>query len=61
MREKVLPDIVGAQGGEGALLNGGRTLGYYNTIAASYGLQAGVQKHADSNAIRSLRAHEELA
>jgi lipid-binding SYLF domain-containing protein len=36
--------IVGAQGGEGALLGGGRTLGYYNTIAASYGLQAGVQK-----------------
>jgi len=36
--------IVGAQHGEGALLSGGRTLGYYNTIAASYGLQAGVQK-----------------
>jgi lipid-binding SYLF domain-containing protein len=36
--------IVGAQGGEGALLSGGRTLGYYNTVAASYGLQAGVQK-----------------
>ena len=36
--------IVGAQGGEGALLSGGITLGYYNTVAASYGLQAGVQK-----------------
>ena len=36
--------IVGAQGGEGALLSGGRTRGYYNTVAASYGLQAGVQK-----------------
>jgi lipid-binding SYLF domain-containing protein len=36
--------IVGAQGGEGALLSGGKTLGYYNTLAASYGLQAGVQK-----------------
>ena len=33
--------IVGAQGGEGALLSGGRTLGYYRTVAASYGLQAG--------------------
>ena len=32
------------RGGEGALLSGGRTLGYYNTAAASYGLQAGVQK-----------------
>jgi lipid-binding SYLF domain-containing protein len=36
--------IVGAQGGEGALLSGGKTLGYYSTVAASYGLQAGVQK-----------------
>src|SRR5262245_2217256 len=30
--------IVGAQGGEGALLSDGKTLGYYNTVAASYGL-----------------------
>ena len=36
--------IVGAQGGEGALLSGGRTLGYYRPVAASYGLQAGIQK-----------------
>jgi lipid-binding SYLF domain-containing protein len=36
--------MVGAQGGEGALLSGGRTLGYYGTVAASYGLQAGIQK-----------------
>ena len=36
--------IVGAQGGEGALLSRGKTLGYYNTVAASYGLQAGIQK-----------------
>jgi lipid-binding SYLF domain-containing protein len=36
--------IVGAQHGNGALLSGGRTLGYYNTVAASYGLQAGAQK-----------------
>jgi lipid-binding SYLF domain-containing protein len=36
--------IVGAQHGEGVLLMGGRTVGYYNTVAASYGLQAGVQK-----------------
>ena len=36
--------IVGAQGGVRALLSGRKTLGYYNTIAASYGLQAGVQK-----------------
>ena len=35
--------IVGAQYGEGALRQNGRTMGYYNTVAASYGLQAGVQ------------------
>ena len=35
--------IVGGQGGNGALLQGGKTMGYYNTAAASYGLQAGVQ------------------
>ena len=36
--------IVGAQQGDGALISHGRTIGYYKTIAASYGLQAGVQK-----------------
>jgi lipid-binding SYLF domain-containing protein len=36
--------IVGGQFGEGALRKGGKTVGYYNTVAASYGLQAGVQK-----------------
>jgi len=30
--------------GEGALMEGGKTAGYYNSIAASYGLQAGAQK-----------------
>jgi lipid-binding SYLF domain-containing protein len=37
--------IVGGQYGEGALLKGGKTTGYYNTVQASYGLQAGVQKY----------------
>jgi lipid-binding SYLF domain-containing protein len=36
--------LVGVQRGDGALLSNGRTLGYYNTTAASYGLQAGLQK-----------------
>ena len=46
----VFPGIVkagflfGAQYGEGALREKGRTVGYYNTVAASYGLQAGAQK-----------------
>ena len=45
----VFPDIVkagfllGAQYGEGALRQRGKTTGYYNSLAASYGLQAGVQ------------------
>jgi lipid-binding SYLF domain-containing protein len=36
--------LVGGQYGEGALLMGGKTVSYYNTVAASYGLQAGAQK-----------------
>jgi lipid-binding SYLF domain-containing protein len=45
----VFPSIVkagflfGAQYGDGALREKGRTVGYYNTVSASYGLQAGVQ------------------
>ena len=35
--------MFGAQYGDGALRQGGKTVGYYNTVAASYGLQAGVQ------------------
>ena len=35
--------IVGAQYGKGALIVGEKTAGYYNTAAASYGLQAGAQ------------------
>ncbi|RPJ04388.1 MAG: twin-arginine translocation pathway signal protein [Deltaproteobacteria bacterium] len=36
--------IVGGQYGEGALIKEGKTVAYYNTVAASYGLQAGLQK-----------------
>lgn len=35
--------IVGGQYGKGALRSEGKTIGYYNTVAASYGLQAGAQ------------------
>jgi lipid-binding SYLF domain-containing protein len=35
--------IIGGQAGDGALRKGGQTLGYYRSIAASYGLQAGAQ------------------
>ena len=37
--------LVGGQYGEGALLKGGETSGYYKTIQISYGLQAGIQKY----------------
>lgn len=36
--------LFGAQYGEGVLRRQGRTAGYYNTVAASYGLQAGAQE-----------------
>ena len=35
--------LFGAQYGEGALRRHSRTAGYYNTVAASYGFQAGLQ------------------
>jgi len=35
--------IVGGQGGDGVLRQGGRSIAYYNITAASFGLQAGVQ------------------
>jgi lipid-binding SYLF domain-containing protein len=37
--------MVGGQYGEGALLKGGKTAGYYNTVQVSYGLQVGLQKY----------------
>ncbi|HEY8122644.1 MAG TPA: lipid-binding SYLF domain-containing protein [Myxococcota bacterium] len=36
--------IVGGQTGTGALRKGGKTVGFYRSVAGSYGLQAGVQK-----------------
>ena len=35
--------MVGGQYGDGALIKGGKTVAYYNTTGASYGLQAGAQ------------------
>jgi lipid-binding SYLF domain-containing protein len=37
--------VFGGQFGDGALRSGGRTLGYYRTVSASYGLQAGLQSY----------------
>ncbi len=36
--------MVGAQRGDGVLFRDGKVVGYYNSTAASYGIQAGVQK-----------------
>ena len=36
--------IVGGQYGEGVLFENGKFVAHYNSVAASYGLQAGVQK-----------------
>jgi lipid-binding SYLF domain-containing protein len=36
---------VGGQYGEGALIKDGKTVAYYNTVSASYGLQIGLQKY----------------
>lgn len=47
----VFPNILkagfmfGGQMGEGVLMKNGRAAGYYNTIAGSYGLQAGIQRY----------------
>jgi lipid-binding SYLF domain-containing protein len=37
--------LFGGQFGDGALLQGGRSVAYYRTVSASYGLQAGIQKY----------------
>ena len=36
--------MFGGQMGEGVLMKNGRAAGYYNSLAGSYGLQAGVQR-----------------
>jgi lipid-binding SYLF domain-containing protein len=38
--------VVGGQYGEGVLRTGGRTAGFYKTISASFGFQAGAQSKA---------------
>jgi lipid-binding SYLF domain-containing protein len=37
--------MIGGLFGEGVLLKDGKEVGYYDTVAASYGLQAGAQKY----------------
>ncbi len=66
----VFPNVVkagfigGAEFGKGAMLNGRRTTGYYNIVAGSYGLQAGVQSFGyamffmNDQAIESLNSND---
>jgi lipid-binding SYLF domain-containing protein len=49
--------LVGGAGGEGALRVNGKTAGYYSSIAASYGLQLGVQWFGYAMFFRSDKAH----
>jgi len=52
--------MIGGQHGDGALMRGTQTIGYYNTSGASYGLQAGVQRYGyamffmNENALKQL-------
>jgi lipid-binding SYLF domain-containing protein len=52
--------IIGGEGGEGALLVGGKTVDYYSSGGLSYGLQAGAQEYSyalffmDDAALKSL-------
>jgi lipid-binding SYLF domain-containing protein len=37
--------VVGGQYGEGVMIKNGQPVAYYNTVSASYGMQAGIQKY----------------
>jgi lipid-binding SYLF domain-containing protein len=52
--------IIGGQGGNGALFVDGKVVGYYNTAAASYGLQAGAQEFAYAMFLMTDAAGESL-
>ncbi len=56
--------VVGGQYGEGALIRGGKTVAYYSTAGASYGLQAGAQQYGyamifmHEDALKQLESNE---
>jgi lipid-binding SYLF domain-containing protein len=52
--------IVGGQYGAGALVKEGKIVGHYNSVAGSYGLQAGVQKFGYALFLMNDRALEYL-
>lgn len=50
--------VLGGSYGEGALISGGKTLGYYASASASWGLQAGAQSYGYALFLMSDKAME---
>ncbi len=53
--------IIGGSYGEGALKKGGKTAGYYNSVSASWGLQAGAQSYGYAVFLMNDKAVDYLA
>jgi lipid-binding SYLF domain-containing protein len=51
---------IGGQSGQGALLKGGKTVAYYRTTGASFGLQAGAQTYGYAMFFMNAKALEQL-
>jgi lipid-binding SYLF domain-containing protein len=51
---------IGGQSGEGALIKGGKTVAYYRTSGASFGLQAGAQTYGYAMFFMNPKALEQL-
>jgi lipid-binding SYLF domain-containing protein len=51
---------IGGQSGEGALIKGGKTVAYYRTSGASFGLQAGAQTYGYAMFFMNAKALEQL-
>jgi lipid-binding SYLF domain-containing protein len=51
---------IGGQSGEGALIRGGKTVAYYRTTGASFGLQAGAQTYGYAMFLMNAKALEQL-
>jgi lipid-binding SYLF domain-containing protein len=51
---------IGGQSGEGALIKGGKTVAYYRTSGASFGLQAGAQTYGYAMFFMNAKALQQL-
>jgi len=52
--------VVGGKHGDGALIKGGKTVGYYSTSGGSVGLQAGVQTYGYAMFFMNAKALQDL-